>query len=266
VKLVATTKLRALDGESIYLYSIDNVDAGTLSMDGSILKLDSGSILISGSSLLFSTTPITIGGSSSTISLGKSGDTINLNVAGVTYNYGAVSVGNNLSVSGSSIFNGLATFKGQADSGSSGTGTVADTAIFIVHPNAGGSSSIYFKSSQNSPSDYGYIRYQDTTGAAGTEVGRLTIGVENDSTGTSGPDQIMLKAYTIINGSNYASTSSADIVSFQAGGVEKGKISNTGNLNLSGTIISSAASGSVLLKHTASEGDHKEILRAYQGA
>jgi hypothetical protein len=64
------------------------------------------------------------------------------------------------------------------------TGSVATAtkgSLTLAHDNSGGTSSIVFKSKVNAGSDYGYIQYTDSVGAAGTEQSQLTIGVENDS-------------------------------------------------------------------------------------
>ena len=71
-----------------------------------------------------------------------------------------------------------------------GTGTITGTvdsmsatagSLIIQHNNSGGGSSIVFPSRTNS-TDFGYIRYRDDQyNTVGAEVGRLEIGVENDS-------------------------------------------------------------------------------------
>ena len=65
------------------------------------------------------------------------------------------------------------------------TGTVGDQntgSILIDHENAGGTSSIVFRSKNNRGSDYGYIRYKDdvNNGTGLAENARLEIGLEND--------------------------------------------------------------------------------------
>lgn len=60
--------------------------------------------------------------------------------------------------------------------------------IILEHGDTGGDSTITFKSKNNSGSDYGYIKYCDDCGPQGTGLGersQLTIGVENDSYGSS---------------------------------------------------------------------------------
>lgn len=66
-----------------------------------------------------------------------------------------------------------------------GTGTAASAnngSIVIEHGNAGGSSSVVFKSRENAGSDYGYINYSDDGSGNGgnTENSLLEIGVQND--------------------------------------------------------------------------------------
>ena len=64
------------------------------------------------------------------------------------------------------------------------TGTpasAADGTMILEHGNAGGESSIVFKSATNAGSDYGFIKYQDNrSGNVSDHNSLLTIGVEND--------------------------------------------------------------------------------------
>ena len=64
------------------------------------------------------------------------------------------------------------------------TGTTASATegtMILEHGNAGGESSIVFKSASNSGSDYGFIKYQDNRSGNSTDHNSLlTIGVEND--------------------------------------------------------------------------------------
>ena len=66
-----------------------------------------------------------------------------------------------------------------------GSGTTAGAnsgSIIIDHENAGGASSITFRSRANRGSDYGYIQYQDASSVgAGGESARLIIGTQNDA-------------------------------------------------------------------------------------
>ena len=61
--------------------------------------------------------------------------------------------------------------------------SATDGTIILEHGNAGGESSIIFKSAANSGSDYGYIKYQDdgSGNGSGNDNGLLTLGVENDA-------------------------------------------------------------------------------------
>jgi hypothetical protein len=74
-----------------------------------------------------------------------------------------------------------------------GTQAGANTgSLLISHNNNDGYSSIVFPSRNNNSSDYGYIQYQDTTGASGSELGLLKIGIENDPSDTSNIDKMAL--------------------------------------------------------------------------
>jgi hypothetical protein len=65
------------------------------------------------------------------------------------------------------------------------TGTTARPhygTLVLEHGNAGGASSIVFKSKNNTGSDYGYIQYQDDSAVNGSgEKARLIIGIQNDA-------------------------------------------------------------------------------------
>jgi hypothetical protein len=65
---------------------------------------------------------------------------------------------------------------------STGSIATADSgSLTLLHGNAGGSSSIMFKS-VNDPLEYGYIQYEENTaGSTGYHYGLMTIGIENDS-------------------------------------------------------------------------------------
>lgn len=93
------------------------------------------------------------------------------------------------------------------------TGTLATATkgtITLDHQDSGGGTSIVFKSKVNAGSDFGYIQYKDTTGSAGTELSQLTIGTENDATG-----------------------SVEDNINFKNAGVERFKIGGSGVLSAS---------------------------------
>ena len=77
------------------------------------------------------------------------------------------------------------------------TGTAATNttgSLFIEHGDSGGTSSIVFKSTVNSPSDYAYIEYDEDGSGNGstTENGLLTIGIENDVEGDANEDDIAI--------------------------------------------------------------------------
>jgi len=64
------------------------------------------------------------------------------------------------------------------------TGTVVNAntgSLILEHANAGGQSSILFKSRANAGSDFGYISYTDNNGGASGEASLLTIGNQNDA-------------------------------------------------------------------------------------
>jgi hypothetical protein len=71
--------------------------------------------------------------------------------------------------------------------GGSSTGS-----LVLEHGDASGASSIVFKSTNNSGSDYAYIQYQENVGGP-LEKGLLTIGIENDTSGNTA-DRISLFA------------------------------------------------------------------------
>lgn len=91
---MATSKLKALDGEDISIYDSGNVNKGRIFMDGTAVRLTGTGthvVIEQGHNLLFDGTTATIGGrGSSIISLGLPGDTVALNVTGVTYNFGTI--------------------------------------------------------------------------------------------------------------------------------------------------------------------------------
>ena len=87
---------------------------------------------------------------------------------------------------------------------STGTAPGGNTgSIVLSRGNTGGSSSISFLSTINPNSDYGYIQFIETVtatgftgynyfGGTGPEVAALLIGCENDGTGGSGPDSVII--------------------------------------------------------------------------
>ena len=100
------------------------------------------------------------------------------------------------------------------------TGSVPDFnggTLTLEHGNAGGESSIVFRSKNNGDSDYAYMRYEEdfdgsSTGSA--ENGKLTIGIGNDGEG-SVEDDIEIKSsgiidYTLGNNANSTYTMTAN--------------------------------------------------------
>ena len=104
------TKLRALDGEPIDIYSTDNANKGSIQMEGTALKVNgSGTHIVvsQGHNLFFAGSTATIGGlpgTPSIITLGTSGDTVALNASGVTYMLPNIT--GNVSITGNTILNG----------------------------------------------------------------------------------------------------------------------------------------------------------------
>jgi hypothetical protein len=77
------------------------------------------------------------------------------------------------------------------------TGTTPSSSagsIFLEHGNSGGQSSIVFKSTVNSGSDYAYIKYAEDGSGNGstTENGLLEIGIQDDIPGSTYQDDIAL--------------------------------------------------------------------------
>ena len=78
--------------------------------------------------------------------------------------------------------------------GTSNVGSAPEATIILDHENAGGASSILFRSKANrAGGDAGYIRYQDSNAiGAGGELSRLIIGVTNDSTTMAGSGDALI--------------------------------------------------------------------------
>jgi cytoskeletal protein CcmA (bactofilin family) len=98
---------------------------------------------------------------------------------------------------GKATFNGDVSFNSKLhiyESNGSEPNSNAKGSLVLEHGNAGGSSSITFVSAQSKNSDYGYIKYSDTTSTDGTERGILEIGVQDDgSSSYVNRDNIILK-------------------------------------------------------------------------
>jgi hypothetical protein len=86
----------------------------------------------------------------------------------------------------------------QTTAGATPTSTSPTTGSLVIsHNNSGGYSSILFPSNANNGSDYAYIQFFDNVDAgypSSSEAALLLIGIENDSTGSAGPDRISLYA------------------------------------------------------------------------
>ena len=103
------------------------------------------------------------------------------------------------------------------------TGNATTGTIVLEHNNTGGTSSIIFKSKNNAGSDYGYIYYtDDISGSTTSERSALCIGAENDKTGTTNNDMLILQR----NG-GYV-------------GIATGSINPTYNLQVNGTVAATS--------------------------
>jgi len=84
----------------------------------------------------------------------------------------------------------------QSSVGATPTLTSINTGSLVIshNNNSLGTSSIVFPSNYNNGSDFGYIQYFDNVnnGASTVESGLLVIGIENDYSGSAGPDRISL--------------------------------------------------------------------------
>lgn len=169
-----TTRLRALDGESIDIYGIDNVEKGTIQMDGSAIKLTGsgaeGNVVIAqGNGLLFEGAAATLGGTTgnpSIISLGNSGDTLSLDVPGVTYAVstltGSPIITGNLKVNGTIT----GSLSGNASTATNVTATApVDSSANLLYATMAGSD--YFRLRVGGASDSGYVEM--ATANDGTE-------------------------------------------------------------------------------------------------
>lgn len=148
-------------------------------------------------------------------------------------------------------------------------GTVANPntgTIVLQHGNAGGESSIVFRSTSNAGNDYGYIKYQDDGSGNGStnENGLLTIGIEND-----GPsiwqDDINLRASGSVGISNTAPNPSA---SLDLGSNNKGLLIN--RVALSSTtdtgVMASAPATGLLIFNTANVNDVTQGFYYFNGS
>jgi hypothetical protein len=140
----------------------------------------------SSSQVLYSKTDLSLNGN-----LYARGD-ISLN--GNLYARGDISLNGNLYVKneiGIGTFNPAASLHIYEPNGTTLTSTAAS--IILEHGNAGGTSSILFKSVSNAGSDYGYIYYvDDITGSTTGEKSALCIGVENDGGAGAVSDVLVL--------------------------------------------------------------------------
>ncbi len=106
------------------------------------------------------------------------------------YTHGKVAIGKN------SAYGALHLYEATGSTSTFNGGTLT-----LEHGNAGGESSIVFRSKNNGNSDYAYLRYEEDYDGSDTrsaENGRLTLGIENDVEGNV-QDDINIKATGIID-------------------------------------------------------------------
>ena len=135
---------------------------------------------------------------------------------------------NNINVKGKAIFTGRTT-----DSTGTSTYVATDTRLTEYMSNVAAEFhsgndepvTIYFKSTVNAPSDFGYITFDPDYDNSG-EQAAIVIGVENDGTGSS--DHIRLQARTIVD-NNQFSTDNGTIMDWYHLGSSTGYI-NTSQL------------------------------------
>lgn len=145
--------------------------------------------------------------------------------------------------------------------------TATNGTVIIEHGDAGGASSIVFKSAANGGNDYAYISYEDDGSGNGStnENGLLTIGIENDGAPTfpTYQDDINIKA----SGSVGINTNSPHpSASLDLGANNKGLLVN--RVSLSGTTdvstIDAPATG-LLVYNTNDTNDISEGFYYFNG-
>lgn len=134
------TEIRAVDGQGLTLYSMDNTSSSVIKAETNTLRLDAGGTVLlgrigAGSNLVFEESSSITGQGTNTITLGQSGDTFNFNVASVTYNFGTmtgnITMSNNLSVTGTLTVAGVTTFNGNVTFAAAKTLTVGTGATSL---------------------------------------------------------------------------------------------------------------------------------------
>ncbi len=125
--------------------------------------------------------------------------------------------------------------------------------LILEHDNAGGVSSIVFKSKNNEVSDFGYIQYEENGGGGASERGVMVIGVENDA-GSTNTDVISLFAcggLGFIGVNTKFPTFNLDVSgnTFIRNRLIVGNdVSMNGNLNVGGTIVNTSLTNALNLK------------------
>lgn len=152
----------------------------------------------------------------------------------------------------------------------SGTAASPTTGTMVLeHANAGGESSIIFKSAANPGNDYGYIKYQDNASGNGStdENGLLTIGIENDGAPTypTYQDDINIQATGSVGINNSAPNPAA---SLDLGSTNKGILINRVALSSTTDVSSMAATPPVglLVFNTQTTNDVTQGFYYYNGS
>tara|TARA_R110000803_G_scaffold183046_1_gene245414 strand:- start:61 stop:2904 length:2844 start_codon:yes stop_codon:yes gene_type:complete len=113
--------------------------------------------------------------SSGNVGIGTNNPTVALDVVG------DIAATGDLTLSGDMLGSVRLTETTGTAPGANGVGS-----LVLEHGNSGGQSSITFVSTSNKTSDYGYIKFEDDGGTgASNENGKLTIGIENDTSGAA---------------------------------------------------------------------------------
>ena len=136
--------------------------------------------------------------------------------------------------------------------------------IVLEHGNAGGESSIVFRSNQNGGSDYGYIKYLDNGSGNGstTENSLLEIGVQNNQAGSTFQDDVNINASGSLGINNISPHPSASI---DMGRTNQGLLINRVSLNsiTDATTVIGAEPDGLLVYNTGNRGTYPNNV--YEG-
>jgi len=105
--------------------------------------------------------------------------------------------------------------------------TATSGSLVLQHGDASGVSSIVFRSTNDSSSDYAYIQYQENVGGGATQKGLFTIGIENESGSGTAADRISLYA---AGGSGFVGVNTKD---------PQSHFDVSGNARITGTVTAS---------------------------